>query len=118
MGGRTALSRVVSSEVMAILESLLGVDFQFNLNGCRFGLSRMLPSSVQSLIYSFARRPYVLLAEPTWSWSFPRSRSDPLAEFGAWCAVGCPVFIDGRLVRTRLDMDDSNTERVFRIDSI
>ena len=103
---------------MGVLDSLLGVDFQYNFNVCRRGLSKKLPGSVQGLIYAFANRPYVLLEDSTWVWTFPRFRSDPLEEFGAWCAVGCPVVIDGRLVRTRPDNGTSSTDRVFRIDSI
>ena len=115
MGGRTAMHRVVSTEVMSILDKMLGVDYQFNLNACRYGLSASLPASVQALIYSMARRPFVLLEDPRWRF---HNRADPLAEFGAWCAVGCPVVIDGRLVRTRLDMQDPPTDAVYRVDSI
>ena len=60
------------------------------------GLDRKLPGSVQGLKNSFARRPYVVLADPVWTWTFPRLDQDPLAEFGAWCAVGCPVVVGGR----------------------
>ena len=96
MGGRTALSNLLTKEVLAVIDGMLGVDFQFNFNTSRQGLDRKLPGSVQRLIYSFARRPYVVLADPVWTWTFPRLDQDPLAEFGAWCAVGCPVVVGGR----------------------
>ena len=119
LGGRTALASVFSTEVLAVIDQMLGVDYQFNFNSSRPGLARKLPGSVQGVTYSFARRPYVYLADPVWTWTFPRLDREPLAEFGAWCARGCPVVVDGRLVTTRSHQGATgSTDMICRVDSL